>query len=141
MTLTSKDVVATARQLVGVPFQHQGRGAVGLDCVGLLIAVGKRLGIAEHWREQPYRNFPSESMVRSVLDQHLDPWAGDPAPGCVALIRWRLTANHLGIVTDSDEPFALVHAYHQYGRVVEHRADGIWRARIVGLYQFRGVTL
>jgi NlpC/P60 family putative phage cell wall peptidase len=134
----SSDVLAEARRWIGTPFQHQGRlRGVGVDCVGLAIGVARGLGLADGWREQPYRRFPEESFVRAVLAQHLDPASGAAQPGDVALIRWRKTANHLAILGDAG---TLIHAYYVPGRVVEHRADAEWCSRIVALYRYRGLS-
>jgi NlpC/P60 family putative phage cell wall peptidase len=135
------DVVAEARTWIGTSFQHQGRlRGVGVDCVGLVIGVARALGLADGWREQPYRKFPSEDFTRAVLGAHLVPVDGAPRLGDVALIRWRNTANHMAVIGDAAAPFSLVHAYYVPGRVVEHRADTDWCSRIVALYRYRGLT-
>jgi cell wall-associated NlpC family hydrolase len=135
------DVIGAARQHLGVAFRHQGRGAAGIDCVGLIIAVGRAIGVGLDWPELPYQRFPPESSVRAVLNTYLDPLKGDPEPGDVALLRWRRTANHLAIIGDGDQPFTLIHAYQGQDRVVEHRADRLWRDRVVGCWIYRGVEL
>lgn len=132
-------MITAARQLVGTPFVHQGRTPDGIDCVGLIIAVGRVIGVGLYWPEMPYREFPPEDYVRLVLQRHLDPMGGAPQPGDIALCRWRRTANHLAIVADGDEPYSLIHAYHVEQRVVEHRADGYWQDRVVEIYSYRGV--
>ena len=40
-----RDVIACARQLVGVRFAHQGRSVAGLDCLGLLLLTARTLGL------------------------------------------------------------------------------------------------
>lgn len=132
-------MVAAARGLLGVPWRHQGRDRDGVDCVGLVMAVGRAIGEGNDWPELPYVTFPPEQQVRAVLDTYLCRLGGEPEPGDVALIRWRRTANHLAIVTDGAEPYGLLHAYRMIGRVCEHRADDYWRDRIVALYGFRSV--
>lgn len=134
------DVVDAARSCLGVPFVHQGRGPDGIDCVGLIIAVGRIIGVGLLWPEMPYARFPPEDYVRAVLEAYLDPLTGSPLPGDVALIRWRRTANHLAIVADGDQPYSLIHSYYITGKVVEHRADRYWHDRVVALYGFRGVA-
>jgi cell wall-associated NlpC family hydrolase len=134
-----RDVIDAARSLIGAPFRHQGRTSEGIDCVGLIIATAKRVGIGLNWPEMPYQRFPAEDYVRAVLERYLDPMRGSPVPGDVALIRWRRSANHLAIIADGDQPYSLIHAYYVTGRVVEHRADRYWHDRVVSLYSFRGV--
>lgn len=134
------DVIAAARRYVGTPFCHQGRSAAGMDCVGLIIAVGRAIEVGLEWPEMPYREFPPEDYVKAVLNAFLEPLGGAPVPGDIALIRWRRTANHLAIVADGDQPYSLIHAYYVMGRVVEHRADYSWQNRVESLYGFRGVA-
>jgi cell wall-associated NlpC family hydrolase len=102
-----------------------------------VIGVARGLGLADGWREQPYRRFPDEGLVRGVLSQHLDPASGVAQAGDIVLVRWRKTANHLAIV---DPAGTLIHAYYVPGRVVEHRADAEWCNRIVALYRYRGLS-
>lgn len=134
------DVLEAARGLLGAPFRHQGRDRSGIDCIGLIIAVGRAIGVGDRWPELPYHRFPPEAFVREILGCYLEPLGGAPEPGDVALIRWRRTANHLAIVTDGSDPFGLLHAYYVTGTVVEHRADHHWRDRIVALYGYRGIA-
>lgn len=133
------DVVAAARRYMGTPFRHTGRSADGIDCIGLIILVGRAIKANLDWPEMPYQRFPPEDYVRAVLDTYLDPLRGTPEPGDVALIRWRRCANHLAIIGDGDRPFTLIHAYYVPGRVVEHRADERWIDRIAGTWTFRGI--
>ncbi len=39
-----RQIVEAAREYLDVPWQHQGRNFYGIDCVGLLIQAGIRLG-------------------------------------------------------------------------------------------------
>lgn len=131
-------MVAEARKWLGTPYQHQGRlRGVAVDCVGLVIGVARGLGLADGWRDQPYRKFPDEAYVRAVLDAHLEPSGATPAPGDVALLRWRRTANHIAIAGNAD---TIIHAYYLPSKVVEHRIDEDWCERIVALYRFRGLS-
>lgn len=134
------EVVTAARSWLGVPWLPFGRSSDGIDCIGLIIMVGRQLGEGADWLEEPYARFPTERQVRGVLERHLNPLQGNPEPGDIALIRWRRTANHLAFVTDGHEPFGLLHAYATVGRVCEHRCDQFWRDRIAALYTFRSVS-
>ena len=41
----ANDIIYAAKGLVGVPYRHQGRSQVGLDCAGLIIVVGQMVGV------------------------------------------------------------------------------------------------
>ena len=45
MHAKANDIISVATGLVGVPYRHQGRSQVGLDCAGLIIVVGQMLGV------------------------------------------------------------------------------------------------
>lgn len=43
--LTRAAIITAARAQLGTPFRHQGRSAQGVDCVGLLICIGRALDL------------------------------------------------------------------------------------------------
>jgi cell wall-associated NlpC family hydrolase len=47
MHAKANDIIQAAKELVGVPYKHQGRNRVGLDCAGLVIVVARSLGIID----------------------------------------------------------------------------------------------
>ncbi len=58
-TLTRCNAIESARTWVGTPFRHQGRGKSGIDCVGLVINVGKDIGAVPS--EYDNKNYPRRS--------------------------------------------------------------------------------
>lgn len=134
---TRADVVAAARSYKGVRWHHQGRNRAGLDCVGLVIVVAQDLGLSTY-NPQDYGRIPDCVQMRAQLAQHLDPRA-TPEPGDVILLRYERYPLHLGIASELDGELAIVHAFANLRRVVEHRLDAFWRARIVSAYAFRGL--
>jgi len=136
-------IIACARNYVGVRFRHQGRDRVtGLDCLGLLIVSARDAGIRLHGKcptmldVVDYGHLPDMHRLRSMLEQYLQPVAY-PQVGDVVLLTVEGRAQHLALVSDYPQPQALgmIHAYAGARRVVEHRLDDAWRQQIVQSYQ------
>lgn len=133
---TRADVVTEARKWLSVRWHHQGRSRAGIDCVGLVIKIGHALGFSD-FDIADYSRQPDPAMMRSLLALHMDPIAVSSAqPGDVLLMRFEREPQHVAIVTDQ----GIIHAYAQARKVVEHRLDDIWRGRIVGAYQYKGLA-
>lgn len=136
-------IVTAARACLGTRFRHQGRApGRGLDCVGLVAVVGRTLGLVDY-DVIDYGRLPNEARLRAHIEaagfQPVDPEAA--RAGDVALMRFTRAAQHVGILTgQSPKGRTLIHAWMQAGRVVEHRLDPSWRARILSVYSFPGVN-
>ncbi len=142
--MTPAQIVAVARQTLGTPYQHQQRtNGLALDCAGVPVYVGKQLGFVFDDFTR-YGRLPVPAEMRSALDATLDrvPKA-DMQLGDVVWIRFESEPQHLAILGDYPHGgFSLIHATNGAGlnKVVEHRLDADWLARIVGVWRFRGVT-
>ena len=129
--------IAAARGYLGVRFRHQGRSGQGVDCAGLvavcLRAIGREPADVEAYGREPLNQGLREMCVANF---------GEPIPkdemrpGDVALMRFRGEPSHVGIVTDyTYGGLALVHAFAQVKKVVEHRIDDEWLASIVEVFR------
>ena len=131
---TAADIIRAARSYLRAPYRHKGRGAGGVDCVGLLLCVARDLGILPASLEAPpYGREPSEALV-----QMLDRWCARidaPRPGCVVTMRWFRIPRHVGIYTGP----TLIHAHEMLGGVVEHGINDAWRRRFTGYWWAPGV--
>ncbi len=135
---TRADVVAAARSYLGVRWHHQGRNRAGLDCVGLVVVVAQELGLSTY-DPQDYGRTPDAVQMRAQLAAHLDP-RRTPAPGDVILLRYDRFPLHMGIASELNGELAIVHAFATMRRVVEHRLDATWLARVVSAHAFRGIA-
>lgn len=134
MVLAS-DVVAAARGYLGVPFRHQGRSRAGVDCAGLVIrlAADLQLPIQDY---RAYGRLPrSDTLLRVMREQCIE-WRGIRQPGLIALMRFEREPQHLAVIAEG----TIIHALSTSRRVVEHRLDQLWAARIVGLFALPGVS-
>lgn len=134
MATTREQVVLAAREWLGTPWHHQGRvKGVGVDCVGLVIGVARDLGLSA-FDVTGYARRPLESDLLNGCHAHMQP-VPLAFPGDAMLFRIDGQAQHLGIITD----IGLLHAYAPMRRVVEHRLDEAWAARIVAAFRLPGV--
>ena len=132
------EILAVARSWLGTPWRHQGRlKCVAIDCGGLIIGVGRELGLLD-FDTRAYGRIPDGQRLRALCDAHLMPQpVTDVEPGDILLMRFTRHPQHLAIVGDRDVPFSLIHAYADAGACVEHGADPKWLRRIVAAYSFQ----
>jgi len=140
-TLDGVMIAAEARRWVGTPFAHQGRLiGVGVDCVGLVVGVGRACGLVDRDRTD-YPRTPTENSLRDEFDVSLDRVRyADMRTGDVLLFRLEMWPQHCGIVSGL-APVTMIHSYLTAGVCVEHSVDEIWRSRIVQVYRYRKPTL
>jgi cell wall-associated NlpC family hydrolase len=140
MNERQRKIIAEARKLVGTKFHHQGRVPhVGLDCIGVLVAVASALGL-------PHQDWPFYKRVprHSVLSDHLATSGCTPvaledlAPGHVMTFWYQIDGveNHTGILAqmEEEERPTIIHAYHGAGGVVEHDFNDFWRSRLMNVW-------
>lgn len=123
--------IAAARGLCAAQtrFRHQGRTERGVDCAGLLVysmaAAGRTLKDADGYGRIPYK-----ARLEGLLITNF----GEPlvteeplAEGDIVLLKMTMDPSHVGIVTNYPHGgCAILHAYAQQRRVVEHRMDAEW---------------
>jgi cell wall-associated NlpC family hydrolase len=133
-------IVAEARSWIGTPFHHQGRlKGVGVDCAGLVIEVGRALGL-DVVEETGYPPIPDGVSMQRSCDAQLRR-IDNYGPGDVVLFAFGRHPQHLGII--GNYPLggnSLIHAYAPNGRVVETIFDSVWTRRTVQAYRYPGVV-
>jgi len=144
--VTGSNVVAAARRWLGTPWHHQGRLiGVGVDCGGLVVGVAQSLGLAVADHPPGYARVPDGHSLRRIVEQQCIriPCSEE---GAVALFRWDAAPQHLAIVSRLPEGWALIHAWAQARRVVEHLWTAEWQDRLVSdaagplIYRLPGVA-
>lgn len=136
--MTPADIVAAARSELGTPFRHQGRvSGKALDCAGLIVRVSDLLGVPAT-DQRGYSRLPSGAKLETALDgqQNVYRVRRTPLAGDILMLRFNKDPQHLAIYTGEN----IIHCTNQTGRVVEERFDSMWRARLVRVYQFAGVS-
>lgn len=149
---TREQYVAAAREFLGVRWQHQGRSAQGVDCVGLLVVPAIRLGVLTPGQDvTDYSRQQDGSQLAALLHRHcrrLPHWR-EASPGDILALRYADQPQHVAIVTrawDARWGFKVLHAYGNDaigGQVIEHRLDADWlrshRAEIHAAFAIRGL--
>lgn len=131
-------IVAAARKTLGMPFRHQGRGAKGIDCVGVAAHVCDQLGIP-YIDRSGYARRPSGGLLESAIDHQPElvrvP-VSEIAEGDILVMRFSGDPQHVAIYAGG----TIIHALEKSGKVVEHDLTEWWRSRVVLAYRFRGVN-
>lgn len=141
---TASDIIACARQFLGVRFAHQGRTPEGLDCLGLLIVTAQAAGVTIAGEEVSsvdiphYGNRPDVQLLRKKLDGHL--LSIDRSAVCegdVVLLKVDGLPQHLALITNYPMvgELGMIHAYAPARCVVEHRYDEHWRQQTYAAYR------
>jgi len=134
--LNGARIVAVARDCIDAPFRVQGRHpATGLDCIGLIVWVGRQLDIVLEDRRDYTLSSASEPLVAGLLGAGLLP-SPDPVQGDVVLFRFDAQRRHLGIASDT----GLIHAHAGLRRVCEHRLEPDWRAAVEACFRYPGIS-
>jgi cell wall-associated NlpC family hydrolase len=130
---TPESIITAARTWVGVPFRHQGRSRLGVDCAGLLVELLRSSGAlpADYTEPRDYGRGPSRELGE-ILERYCTR-TDSAAPATLILVRWprESIASHVALCTGRN----LIHCYERAGRVVEHRygepwlrmTDSIWK--------------
>jgi hypothetical protein len=135
-------IVEEARAMIGTLYLHQGRwprdetGLGGIDCCGVPIVIGNRLGLIDfnidgYSRQADYEKF--FGYFEQVCDRVEVPQSGDIAT-------MELAGNlHCGILAKEGDRWSLIHSSLKWGAVREHQVDQRWLDRCIGFYRFPGV--
>ena len=129
------ELIRIARTWIGVPFRHQGRNRLGVDCGGLLVVVGREAGL-EILDSTSYSMSPDPLVIRTALELHCDPIAiEDVLPGDVLWLSLAGEPRHLAFYTD----IGIIHAWAGPGKVAEHTMDTVWQRRIKAAFRPKGI--
>lgn len=135
----SEQIVAEARTYIGTPFHHQGRlKGIGIDCIGLIVNVGKTFGLVDH-DNTSYGRYPDGVTLMAELRKYLvEENIENIEPGDIAVYWFKnpKKPTHVGIVTD----YGLIHTYADIGKVVEHKLTKAWQKRLYAVFSFPEVN-
>lgn len=137
--IPAQNVVDSARLWLGTPYRHQARvRMIAVDCIGLVIGVGRDLGIfAEGFDYTDYSRLPHGGVLQREVERHCIPIPlSDKSPGCILLMKWKGEPQHAAIYTGP----TIIHSASTFKKVVEHTYSGKWMERTVAAYQLPGVS-
>lgn len=134
---TRDEIVAEARSWVGVKFKKGGRDRMGVDCIGLLVNVGKKFGFdIQDSTEYSFNPEPAkfqDLVYTQTKERKLD----DIDVGMLLLFRQSIFPMHTGILArDRTGRFSVINASVKERRVVEEPMEQ-WEPLIIGLRDYR----
>lgn len=128
-----------ARQWIGVPFAHQGRSRMGVDCVGLVAVCCAALPEFAHHLQHDlvgYEQNPHNGTLERALEDAFGPPVAGYQPGDVVAMAFPTVLRHVAIVAEHEHGLSLIHALNTgHQKVVEHRIDARWARRIRATYR------
>lgn len=140
--MTRAQVIAEARSWLGTKFRPKGRSRLGVDCLGLLVMVGRAFDVA-HTDEQHYTDWPSpERLMLAKFDACLTRRLPGEAnwDGTIGVFPgFKTLPGHVGFFTSLHGARHLLHARVNAGLVVEEAFDSDPRTRsmlLVARYAF-----
>lgn len=145
--MTSRaDIVRAAVDLVGTPYQHQGRVPGpdgGTDCIGVPVLIAWALGLKPRtWNVTGYRRIPDGytllSKLRAEMGREVD--RDEVKAGDLLVLDWGQFPHHVVVVGDYHlGGLSMIHADNVHRRVIQHRLVIGAPARFVTAFQFPGV--
>lgn len=129
------ELTAAALSLLDTPFHAQGRApGIGLDCIGVIVAVARICNIA-HTDRTDYPLRPNGEL-QGELESRLVRVRGEPQEGDILLMAFDKEPHHVAMVVSGNR---IVHAHLRARRTVVQSYSDYWRSVTRAVYRFPGV--
>jgi len=139
-TLTRSKVVEEASKWIDIPFRHQGRNALGVDCCGVVIKTGQNLGLTTYDTTNYHRRTSGEQFIHHFRDAGLiEVSKRDLKPGMVLVTTDDNFPCHCGIVVMKRGQLHMLHAYLSRRKVVVEPLEH-WKSKIIAAFDYPGVV-
>jgi Cell wall-associated hydrolases (invasion-associated proteins) len=143
---TRADVVRVARSFSGTPYHHLGRlPGVGLDCAGVLICIGRELGlVAPDFDVPTYSPNPDGHSLIDWCDEFMGPDVQQEymRPGDAIIVKVEKHPQHIAILGDYVHGgLSIIHSAMNATppRVIETRLMFSRNLRFVAAYALPGI--
>jgi cell wall-associated NlpC family hydrolase len=138
--VTRQDIVDEARSYLGVRWKHQGRSREAIDCAGLVICVGRDLGLT-HYDYTAYRRRPDHQKFIEyfVAGGGIRLNVADVQPGDVLLFTEYSYPCHSSIVSEKRGVLHIIHSHLPRRGVVEEPLIEPWLSKRVAAFRYPGV--
>ena len=124
-------IVEISRELVDVPWQHQGRNMFGIDCVGFLIWVGIKAGYEPIDIIDYSRFYNPKVLIKAFKDNGCRLVSkANIIPGDITIIKVGRSPMHVGILSMKYGVKHIIHAYEPAGKVLEEELHPVFEKRI-----------
>lgn len=140
----AKAVVEEARTYLGTRWRHMGRTRLGIDCVGLIVEVGKKFNLHQYPDDV---NYTRHSNGQAILEPFMQYGSKVPLEGSfdvlqdadVLILRELRFPQHVGIVASKDGIKTLIHASIRRGRVVEDHLEDFLH-QTIGAFRYKDLA-
>jgi len=135
-----QQIVEAAREYLDVPWQHQGRGFFGIDCVGLLVQTGIKIGY-EPMDTKDYSEFYNPKLlIKAFLDNGCRKIIKTNAvSGDIMVINVGRSPMHVGILSMKKGIRHIIHAYRPARRVREEEVYPMLEKRFCFGFTYPGL--
>lgn len=135
--VTRTEVAEEARTWVGTKFKKGGRDRTGIDCIGLLVAVGRKYDFDIFDTTEYSFNPEPEKFRNLVYDQTVERKISDMAEGNILLFRQAIFPMHTGILAkDEYGRFTVINASAKERKVVEELLTS-WEPLLIGVRDYK----
>lgn len=144
--ITPDQFVTKARELLGVPYVHQGRDpALGVDCIGVIVWPLKQLAYVPRdpalFEEHSYRRYPDPALLLAAFRAEADQIEIDDArAGDIFLmtLERRMMPQHVALVSQIRDgvPY-IIHTRETTPTVVEHWLDPESRSHVYSAWRLK----
>jgi hypothetical protein len=133
------NIVKVARSYKDVKWRHQGRSERGLDCAGLLLAVGWKLGYVSP-EENPVDY--DRKLKKGYLYEHFDAlfdrkMSSEIKDGDIIVFKDANYPCHCGIIAHVGKKMTFIHSFADKRKVVESVLTDKWLDQLSRLYTYR----
>ena len=120
--MTRDEIVLEAQSWIGIPWRHQGRLRSGIDCAGLIVVIGRDLGLTTYdptgYPRRPDGTFVKEFRFALKEKRPLDAQVGD-----VMIFSQLNYPCHCGILSEYMEQPSVIHSHATRGKVIEETLE------------------
>lgn len=132
--ITPELFVEECRKYVGVKFVHQGRSIHGVDCAGLLVLAASSMGASVE-DYTAYTRYPNSATFYAYISKHADRVSiGEQRLGDLIVFEFDGNPQHVAILSREEPPY-IIHSAATHRKVVEHRLDEKWQAKIRAVFR------
>lgn len=137
-----QEVVEAAMSFIGAKWEHQGRRPDAMDCAGLVVLTGKKVGLLDssYVDMTRYRRQPDGISFKKQFDKYADRTVWTKAQEGDILIFGKGVYNfHCGILFFKHGQPYMVHGYSESGLIMEQPLNDLWLSRLTLVYKYRGI--
>lgn len=140
MPCNHADIIEEVMMWEGVPWRHQGRSRIGIDCIGLVIKVAHELDLSG-FDTADYDRRPDGVNFLAGFREHMDRVSpGAEQGGDVVVLRDDRLPCHCGLLVPFRNSAYLVHASAKRRKVVMEPFMGDLMARRIAIFQYKGLV-